>query len=85
MAPSVPKEEYDMATRVRGDERRGEDGDEGQSGDVRVVQIENSYFEKLKERLGQGGDGPAPATAEPEKPKGPGFVIYGDDGHPLKP
>ena len=73
-----------MATRARGDERRGQDDDEGQGGDVRVVQIENSYFEKLKERLGTGTDrGPAPATAEPEKPKGPGFVIYGDDGRPI--
>jgi len=74
-----------MAARVRGDERRGEDGDEGRGGDVRVVQIENSYFEKLKERLGSGhkSDTGIPATAEPEKPKGPGFVVYGDDGRPI--
>ena len=25
----------------------------------------------------------ASATGEPEEPKGPGFVIYGDDGHPI--
>jgi hypothetical protein len=73
-----------MATKARGDERRGEDGDEGRGDNVTVVQIENSYFERLRERMGQGGgSGNAPATAEPEKPKKPGFVIYGDDGHPI--
>lgn len=78
-----------MATKARGDEHRGQDDDEGHGGDVRVVQIENAYFERLKARLSQqsppvfgkvthepdGGDGPAPA--------GPGFVVYGDDGRPI--
>lgn len=78
-----PEEDYDMANRVRGDERRGEDGDEGQGSNVRVVQIENAYHEKLRERLGAGVKPEpvtdTPATAEPERqPAGP--VIYNDDG-----
>ena len=75
-----------MANRVRGDERRGQDDDEGHGSNVRVVQIENAYFEKLNDRMGQqpvagkiehepdGGDGPAPA----------GPVIYNDDGSVYK-
>lgn len=74
-----------MGTRVRGDERLGQDDDEGKGGDVRVVQIENAYFEKLNARLKTGvsqdsgplepgGTGP---HIEPEKP---GPVIYNDDG-----
>ncbi len=75
-----------MVNRVRGDERRGEDGDEGQGDNVRVVQIENAYFEKLKARLSQGGGGgtgPFAPTAEPSGGDGPapaGPVIYNDDG-----
>ncbi len=73
-----------MANRVRGDERQGEDGDEGRGDNVRMVQIENAYFERLKARMAQQ---PAPVfgkdMAKPEKPKKPGFVIYGDDGHPI--
>jgi hypothetical protein len=53
-----------MATRVRGDERLGQDGDVGNEGlRTEKVQIENSYFtrlaqraktaEKLRNRLGQ--------------------------------
>ena len=82
-----------MANRTRGDERRGEDGDEGQGNNVRVVQIENSYFERLRERMGQqqpavSGTG-IPASGEPEeKPAEPSSlcsgrsapVIYNDDG-----
>ncbi len=80
-----------MVNRVRGDERRGEDGDEGQGDNVRVVQIENAYFEKLKARLGSkpatgtpataepsGGDGPAPAGHANTRDSAP--VIYNDDG-----
>jgi hypothetical protein len=76
-----------MATRVRGDERLGQDGDVGNEGlRTEKVQIENSYFEKLRNRLGQqaaisGTGTPASedaATGEPEKPAGP--VIYNDDG-----
>jgi hypothetical protein len=77
------KKDIDMATKARGDERRGEDGDEGRGDNVTVVQIENSYFEKLKARLSQQPATGTPATAEPEKPKKPGFVIYGDDGRPI--
>ncbi len=63
-----------------GSEARGEDDD----GDPppqkeKVVQIDTSYFDKLKARLNQQ---PAPTygsdKAEPEKPGGP--VIYNDDG-----
>lgn len=82
-----------MAPRVLGDERRGQDDDDGPpAANERKVDIENAYFEKLKGRLNTGGgSGNAPATAEhadardsaPEKPKGPGFVIYGDDGRPI--
>ena len=72
-----------MVNRVRGDERRGEDGDEGQGDNVRVVQIENAYFEKLKARLGSKPATGTPATAEPSGGDGPapaGPVIYNDDG-----
>lgn len=77
-----------MATKVRGDERRGQDDDDlFDPGTGRKVQIENSYFEKLKARLSQGDGtttGRFPATAEPgNKPKSPGFVVYGDDGRPI--
>ncbi len=74
-----------MANRVRGDERRGEDGDEGRGNNVRVVQIENAYFDKLRERLNQGGDGGSAGapTAEQDEKRVPGFVIYGDDGRPI--
>ena len=59
-----------------------EDDDDEPVGPVVKVQIENRYFDKLRERLGSGGA--APATAEPEETKGPGFVIYGDDGRPIE-
>ena len=77
-----------MATRVVGDERRGQDDDEGRGDEVRVVQIENAYFEKLKARIAAGTVvvdtlASISATGEPDKPKGPGFVIYGDDGRPI--
>ena len=75
-----------MANPTRGDERRGEDGDEGHGSNVRVVQIENAYHEKLRARLRQDQKpepGPGPATAEPEKRKNPGFTVYGDDGRPI--
>ncbi len=79
-----------MTNRVRGDERRGEDGDEGHGNNVRVVQIENAYHEKLRERMGQQ-PGFTPLTPEeaawvsrllgPEDEKRPpGPVIYNDDG-----
>ncbi len=66
-----------------GSEARGGDGNDGPPGKEQKVEIENRYFDKLKERLGQQPE-PAtePATAEPKKP---GFVIYGNDGLPLKP
>ena len=67
-----------MANRTLGDERRGEDGDEGQGDNVRVVQIENAYFERLRERMGSKPATGTSATAEPEKPAG--LVIYNDDG-----
>lgn len=75
-----------MATRVRGDERRGEDGDEGRGGDVRVVQIENAYFERLKARLGQQPAPGTPSMAEVEKtePEPVGPVVYNDDGSVYK-
>ncbi len=71
-----------MARHERGDERRGADDDgDAPSGPEKKVQIENSYFEKLKMRLGQQPTAePESATAEPKKP---GFVIYGDDGRPI--
>ena len=66
--------------KVVGDERKGQDDDEGHGDGVRVVQIENSYFEKLKMRLGPGTDrGPGPAVAE-EKPQVSKPTIYNDDG-----
>lgn len=84
--------------KVAGDVRRGED-DDGEpvaSGESqKVIQIENSYFEKLKSRLAQsqpkadtgepasGDPGSGGITGEPEK-KNPGFVVYGDDGMPIK-
>lgn len=72
-----------MATKARGDERRGEDGDEGQGSNVRVVQIENTYFEKLRERLESGSIFfPSTTMGEPEKPAAP--VIYNDDGSVYK-
>lgn len=68
-----------------GSEANGRDDDEDVPSpqDERKVQIENSYFEKLKHRLGQQ-PGATNGPAAPEKPKGPGYVIYGDDGRPLK-
>lgn len=81
------EEDYAMVNRVRGDERRGEDGDEGQGDNVRVVQIENAYFERLRERLGTKVEKlSGPTTAEAEKPEpGPaGLVIYNDDGSVYK-
>ncbi len=62
-----------------------DDDDAGTPRDVVKVQIENRYFDKLRARLGpRAKPAPESATAEPEKTKGPGFVIYGDDGRPLK-
>lgn len=73
--------------KVAGDERLGQDddGDLGESGErVQKVQIENSYFEKLNARLAAGRKPEPASTAKPEKFEGPGRVIYGDDGYPLK-
>ena len=79
-----------MAKHEWGSEARGADDDgdaDPSSSDERKVQIENAYFEKLKERLSQGGgDGTGPfesATAEDEK-RVPGPVIYNDDGSVYK-
>lgn len=79
-----------MAKRVLGDEARGQDDDEGNAGlRTEKVQIENSYFEKLKTRLRNGGvtvwdlTALEPTTAEPEgTPAGlsSSAVIYNDDG-----
>lgn len=74
-----------MATTVKGDERRGQDGDVGDSGlTEKKVAVETSYFEKLKERLNQWPR-PVGGKVEPEseEPAGPGYVIYGDDGKPI--
>ncbi len=72
-----------MAAKVQGDERRGQDDDEGSGPNVKKVTPENRYFDKLRERLGTGTKPEAaPATAEPVRPS-PG-IIYGDDGHPIK-
>ncbi len=85
------EEDTDMVNPVRGDERRGQDDDEGKGSNVRVVQIENAYHEKLRARLGQGTDrGPAPATGDPGSggiepgPAPAGPVIYNDDGSIFK-
>lgn len=91
------KEDIDMVNPVRGDERRGADGDEGRGDNVRVVQIENAYHEKLRERLSQGGGvgdrehvrmrrghvEPGGEAGPVAPAKKPGFVIYGDDGRPI--
>lgn len=75
-----------MAARVRGDERLGQDDDDAPDPGARKVQIENSYFERLKARLASGvASQPvtgSPATGEAEKTEpGPaGLVIYNDDG-----
>lgn len=73
-----------MTKREWGGEARGKDDDgEPIPGEERKIEIENTYFEKLKERLGQQQpDAGIPATAEPEKPAGP--VIYNDDGSVYK-
>jgi len=73
-----------MAKREWGSERRGQDDDGGApAGSEQVVQIENAYFEKLKERLGQKPaltpDSAMPDDSMwPDKPAGP--VVYNDDG-----
>lgn len=69
-----------MAKHEWGSEARGED-DDGDSapGEERKVEIENTYFEKLKARLGQRpAFTPEPTTAEAKEPAGP--VIYNADG-----
>ena len=81
---------------VKGDELRGQDGDVGGGGTEKKVQIENAYFDKLRARLaavgvggGSGGVTAGDTLAEldaleaAEAPKNPGFVVYGDDGHPI--
>lgn len=89
-----------MATKARGDERKGQDDDEGHGSNVRVVQIENAYHEKLRDRLRQAGGplepgGTGPHTAEhadardsaPDGGDGPAParpVIYNDDGSVYK-
>lgn len=68
--------------KVAGDERRGQDDDEGPvvpGGELRKVQIENSYFEKLKARLGTVPGGTGPHTEETEQ-KVSQPTIYNDDG-----
>ncbi len=63
-----------------------EDDDDEPQGDVVKVQIENRYFDKLRARLNpaqQKAVLEGEFTAEPEKTKGPGYVIYGDDGRPI--
>ncbi len=73
--------------KVRGDARLGEDDDgDPIQGDTKKIVPDNSYMEKLRQRLASGGlPGPAP-TAEGNKDiQIPTYVIYGDDGHPVKP
>ncbi len=80
-----------MTKRVLGDEARGQDDDgDAPAANEQKVQIENAYFERLRERMDRqrGGDlAPGePATAGPEKPAGHADardsapVIYNDDG-----
>ena len=69
-----------MAKNQWGDEAGGGDDDGDSAGlTMKKVQIENAYFERLRERLSQH---PAfaeeQATGEAEKPAGP--VVYNDDG-----
>lgn len=69
-----------------GDVARGEDDDGDQPPQTeKKVQIDNTYFDKLKERLGQqgGGDGTEPATGGLQKSAK--LVIYNDDGTVYKP
>lgn len=89
-------------TQSKGDIGRGEDDDGDRvTGDVKKVQSDSPYFEKLKARLaaasrGNLGGGSQGALAQgdtlaeldrleaEEQPDNPGFVVYGDDGHPIK-
>ena len=81
-----------------GDARRGDDGDVGGSAGQTKIHIENSYFEKLKERLAANVVGGVAPTAEgdtlaaldaleaaetPVAPQSPGYVVYGSDGRPI--
>ena len=69
-----------------GDESRGQDNDEGPGPGEKLVQDDTPYISALKARLGQQ---PKPRGGKvdhvpDEEPKNSGFVIYGDDGHPVK-
>ena len=67
-----------------GDIRRGQDDDDGPAPATREVQPDSPYLERLKARLSQQ---PKPRGGkiehEPDEPKNPGFVVYGDDGKPI--
>ncbi len=74
-----------MVKRAWGDEARGEDddGDPAPRPTEKKVQIDNAYFDKLKERLIQQFLlTPEPTTAEQETPAG--LVVYNDDGSVYK-
>ena len=72
-----------VGKREWGSENRGGDDDGDSAGlTTKKVQIENAYFEQLKERMGQKPATGVPATGGSDKPAGP--VIYNDDGSVYK-